>query len=341
MEALPLHPMVMKNTTIAILFLVAGAMVAPGAAAEAAAPVTRTLEFRKEMMEWRSYAGVWEERHYDETLTLSFASNGWGVFDYRGLMLPFAWKADGKGNIEGYDKKLGGRKVFDVTYVPEEDVMDCGFGTNKSQLGFTGRCAFKSEKLSDEVVRLLTEVQRPAPLSREEEFEQLKKSGDPRLMQVTNLGELMHPTRLLERRESIRTVDLEYPRVITDQDLIAPFLIQLYILYGAHEPYKIKKHMEMDPWVWSRKIKYDTPSPTNEIGIPREQAEKALCELNKEGIKASLFYHLYGSGRSSWREDGIYCYMRENERDKVMEIVRKYLIDERARYILVEKVPEY
>ena len=312
-----------------------------GLAAEAAAPVTRTLEFRKEMMEWRSYVGVWEERHYDETLTLSFASNGWGVFDYRGRMLPFAWKADGKGNIEGYDKKLGGRKVFDVTYVPEEDVMDCGFGTNKSQLGFTGRCAFKSEKLSDEVVRLLTEVQRPAPLSREEEFEQLKKSGDPRLMQVTNLGELMHPTRLLERRESIRTVDLEYPRVITDQDLIAPFLIQLYILYGAHEPYKIKKHMEMDPWVWSRKIKYDTPSPTNEIGIPREQAEKALCELNKEGIKASLFYHLYGSGRSSWREDGIYCYMRENERDKVMEIVRKYLIDERARYILVEKVPEY
>lgn len=98
--------------------------------------------------------------------------------------------------------------------------------------------------------------------------------------------------------------------------------------------------MEMDPWVWSRKIKYDTPSPTNEIGIPREQAEKALCELNKEGIKASLFYHLYGSGRSSWREDGIYCYMRENERDKVMEIVRKYLIDDRARYILVEKVPE-
>ena len=326
---------------IGILFLVAGLMGLPGLAAEAAAPMSRTLEFRKEMMEWRSYAGVWEERHYDETLTLSFASNGWGVFDYRGRMLPFAWKADGKGNIEGYDKKLGGRKVFDVTYVPDEDVMDCGFGTNKSQLGFTGRCAFKSEKLSDEVVRLLTEVQRPAPLSREEEFEQLKKSGDPRLMQVTNLGELMHPTRLLERRESIRTVDLEYPRVITDQDLIAPFLIQLYILYGAHEPYKIKKHMEMDPWVWSRKIKYDTPSPTNEIGIPREQAEKALCELNKEGIKASLFYHLYGSGRSSWREDGIYCYMRENERDKVMEIVRKYLIDDRARYILVEKVPEH
>ena len=150
---------------IGILFLAVGLMGLTGLAAEAAAPVSRTLEFRKEMMEWRSYAGVWEERHYDETLTLSFASNGWGVFDYRGQMLPFAWKADGKGNIEGYDKKSGGRKVFDVTYVPDEDVMDCGFGTNKSQLGFTGRCAFKSEKLSDEVVRLLTEVQRPAPLS--------------------------------------------------------------------------------------------------------------------------------------------------------------------------------
>ena len=340
MEALPLHPMVMKNTTIAILFLVAGAMVAPGAAAEAAAPLSRTLEFRKEMMEWRSYAGVWEERHYDETLTLSFASNGWGVFDYRGQMLPFAWKADGKGNIEGYDKKSGGRKVFDVTYVPDEDVMDCGFGTNKSQLGFTGRCAFKSEKLSDEVVRLLTEVQRPAPLSREEKFEQLKKSGDPRLMQVTNLGELMHPTRLLERRECIRTVDLEYPRVITDPCLVAPFLLQLKIIYGAHEPRRIKRHEELEPWVWARTMKHDRPSPTNEIGIPQEQVEKALEELNKEGIGAGWFYHQYGSGRSSWREDGIYCHMRENERDKVMEIVRKYLIDDRARYILVEKVPE-
>ena len=326
---------------IGILFLSVGLMGLTGLAAEAAAPVTRTLEFRKEMMEWRSYAGVWEERHYDETLTLSFASNGWGVFDYRGLMLPFAWKADGKGNIEGYDKKLGGRKVFDVTYVPEEDVMDCGFGTNKSQLGFTGRCAFKSEKLSDEVVRLLTEVQRPAPLSREEEFEQLKKSGDPRLKQVTNLGELMHPTRLLERRESIRTVDLEYPRVITDECLVTPFLLQLNILYGAHEPRRIKKHEELEPWVWARTMKCDRPSPANEIGIPQEQVEKALTELNKEGICADWFYHLYGSGRSSWREDGIYCYMRENERDKVMEIVRKYLIDDRARYILVEKVPEH
>ena len=87
-------------------------------------------------------------------------------------------------------------------------------------------------------------------------------------------------------------------------------------------------------------MKHDRPSPTNEIGIPQEQVEKALEELNKEGIGAGWFYHQYGSGRSSWREDGIYCHMRENERDKVMEIVRKYLIDERARYILVEKVPE-
>ena len=60
-----------------LLFLVAGLT---GFAAEPAVPMPRTLEFRKEMMEWRSYAGVWEARHYDETLTLSFASNGWGVF---------------------------------------------------------------------------------------------------------------------------------------------------------------------------------------------------------------------------------------------------------------------
>ena len=65
---------------IGILFLVAGLLGLTGLAAEAAAPVSRTLEFRREMMEWRSYAGVWEERHYDETLTLSFAANGWGVF---------------------------------------------------------------------------------------------------------------------------------------------------------------------------------------------------------------------------------------------------------------------
>ena len=99
MEALPLHPMVMKNTTIAILFLLAGAMVAPGAAAEAAAPVSRTLEFRKEMMRKNAYHGEWQEVHGDESFTLSFATNEVGVLAFRCTVLPFRWKSDGKGKL--------------------------------------------------------------------------------------------------------------------------------------------------------------------------------------------------------------------------------------------------
>ena len=95
MEALPLHPMVMKNTTIAILFLLAGAMVAPGAAAEAAAPVTRTLEFRREMMRKNAYLGEWQEVHGDVAFTLSFVTNGLGVFRYRDSALPFRWSSNG------------------------------------------------------------------------------------------------------------------------------------------------------------------------------------------------------------------------------------------------------
>ena len=50
-----------------LLFLVAGLT---GLAAEAAAPVSRTLEFRREMMRKNAYLGEWQEVHGDVAFTL-------------------------------------------------------------------------------------------------------------------------------------------------------------------------------------------------------------------------------------------------------------------------------
>ena len=60
---------------IGILFLAVGLMGLTGLAAEAAAPVSRTLEFRREMMRKNAYLGEWQEVHGDESFTLSFATN--------------------------------------------------------------------------------------------------------------------------------------------------------------------------------------------------------------------------------------------------------------------------
>ena len=84
---------------IGILFLVAGLMGLPGLAAEAAAPVSRTLEFRREMMRKNAYLGEWQEVHGDESFTLSFATNEVGVLAFRCTVLPFRWKSDGKGKL--------------------------------------------------------------------------------------------------------------------------------------------------------------------------------------------------------------------------------------------------
>ena len=84
---------------IGILFLVAGLLGMTGLAAEAAAPLSRTLEFRREMMRKNAYLGEWQEVHGVVAFTLSFVTNGLGVFRYRDSSLPFRWSSNGKGKI--------------------------------------------------------------------------------------------------------------------------------------------------------------------------------------------------------------------------------------------------
>lgn len=311
------------------------------AVATAANLCGRPLEMANDIRSCNRYEGMWEERCNDMTLRISFTTNNWGVFEYRGRMLPFVWSADSAGKIKCFDKPDGGRQVLDLTYIPDEDLIDCGFGTNRSELGFTGRCAFKSYDLSDDVIKALKSAEQPAPMTREGRFEELKKSADSRLQKVTNLSELINPSRLLERRECLETVDLEYPRIITDEGPLMPMVFPIYVFYGAYEPNPIKGHALQDPIAWRRSMKRERASKANDIGVSQKEADAALAELTAAGIKAYLFYNEYGEGKVYWREDGLCCIINESQHEKAVDILSRHFLDKRPRCVFVKQVEKF
>ena len=311
----------MKFTFLSLAIVLANACLA-------ARPVVET----ERMMKENAYQGVWLEKHHDEALKVAFSTNGWMIVDYRGLQQLFRWKSNGKGLIELAPGEKPEKTVMKLKYLPKQDIMDCGFEGKTTQLDFTGLLAFKSTELSKEHADALREATAKHERYREERFERLKKSADPRLRRVENLNDVLDPNWLFQNKFSVKTVDLEYPQVITTK-LLSENCIFIDIFYGAHEKNRIRGHEIHNFRTCASKS--GMAEEENEIGIPRAEARKALCELVSQGIDAEAYYCVYGSN-GEWREDAISCCVSRNNRDKAARILQQYFGGEKARCVLIE-----
>lgn len=296
----------------------------------AARPVVETERMKKE----NAYEGVWLEKHHDEALKVAFSTNGWMIVDYRGLQQLFRWKSNGKGLIELAPGEKPEKTVMKLKYLPKQDIMDCGFEGKTTQLDFTGLLAFKSTELSKEHADALREATAKHERYREERFERLKKSGDPRLKCVTNLIEQINPNRLLQDRLCIETVDLNYPQIRTGC-LVSDNFIFITVIYGAHENRQIELH-EIHKANGVR-LTAAAPYIENEVGIPRAVAKRAMSELADTGTNVSMLYWQYGEGKSVWYEEGIDFFVRKENYDKTAEVLSRYFSDSRPRYIMIDQ----
>ena len=308
--------------------ILAIAVLSSALALEAARPIAET----ERMMKENAYQGTWLEKHHGEALKVAFATNGWMVMDYRGCPQLFKWKSNGKGLIELAPGEKPEKIVMKFKYLPKQDIMDCGFEGKTTQIDFTGRLAFKSTELAAEHAEALREATVQHERYREERFERLKKSGDPRLRRVENLKDVLDPNWLAKNRVWVETVDLEYPRVVTC-NLMSDNFVALDLYYGAHENKRLKVH-EIDDGDW-HKIEYKMPDVENEIGVPRAKVEKALQELTAAGVNTKIFCRHYGEGE--WWEEAFSCYVYREDRNKVADVLSRYFAGDRMRYIRVEK----
>ena len=285
------------------------------------------------MMKENVYQGVWLEKHHDEALKVAFSTNGWMIVDYRGCPQLFKWKSNGKGLIELAPGEMPEKTVMKFKYLPKEDIMDCGFEGKKTQLDFTGRLAFKSTGLSAEHAEALREATVQHERYREERFERLKKSGDPRLKRVENLKDVLDPNWLARNRVWVETVDLEYPQIISCKGITDQFSF-INVFYGARGFNKVRKHEFYEPL----NQQYKLPQKEIDVGFSREIAEKAKTELEETGSDPDWFYCEYGEGNKRWQEEGLCVYFGKSNRDKVGEILARYFSADRPRYVLINKL---
>ena len=295
-----------------------------------ARPVVET----ERMMKENAYHGVWLETHHDEALKVAFSTNGWMIVDYRGCPQLFRWKSNGKGLIELAPGEKPEKTVMKLKYLPKQDIMDCGFEGKKTQLDFTGRLAFKSTELSAEHAEALREATAKHERYREERFERLKKSGDPRLKRVDNLKDVLDPNWLTENRACVETVDLEYPQVITSKVFSDAFVF-IDVVYGAYGTKLVKKHEIYDPLRFS--WKHEMPPDETEAGFSRAVAQLAKAELEKAGAEVNMFCCQYGSGAKKWHEEGLSCFVERERREKVAEILSRYFSRDSHRYVYIGK----
>ena len=301
-------------------------------ALEAARPVVET----ERMMKENAYQGVWLEKHHDEALKVAFSTNGWVIVDYRGCPQLFKWKSNGKGLIELAPGEKPEKTVMKFRYLPKEDIMDCGFEGKKTRLDFTGRLAFKSAELSAEHAEALREATVQHERYREERFERLKKSGDPRLKRVENLKDVLDPNWLARNRVWVETVDLEYPQIISSEGITDKFAF-IRVIYGARGINRAKKHELYDPMRFS--TRYDLPDEEIERGLPQSTIRQVKKELEEAGaIKVSLFSCEHGEGSLQWQEDGFTCYFGKAYWNTVAQILKRYISRDQPRYIYADKL---
>ena len=308
--------------------ILAIAVLSSALALEAARPVAET----ERMMKDNAYQGVWLETHHDEALKVAFSTNGWMIVDYRGCPQLFRWKSNGKGLVELAPGEKPEKTVMKLKYLPKQDIMDCGFEGKTTQLDFTGRLAFKSTELAAEHAEALREATARHERYREERFERLKMSGDPRLRCVENLKNILDPDWLVRNTVWAETVDLEYPRIVIGDVMTDDFMV-MDLYYGAYESKRIALH-EIDNGDW-HKIEYKLPQKENNIGIPRARVKMALQELLEAGVKTKMFCRYFGEGE--WWEEAFTCYVHRKDRGKVAEVFSRYFAGDHSRYVWVDK----
>ena len=334
---------------IGILFLAVGLMGLTGLAAEAAAPVSRTLEFRKEMMRKNAYLGEWQEVHGDVAFTLSFATNEVGVLAFRCTVLPFRWKSDGKGKLRlFFEDALLLKETPALTYDPKTDTIDAAFAGMKCEDKFEGILKFKSLEYSSWVEPVLTEFTKPKPvrrpdytINRAERYAKMVESNDPELKTINDWHEIMALEEIVNRSVRWETVDLEYPRIDISRFWLLPETLEIGIAFriGGKVP------TADDNASWEGRIREDEESETcgPELKAAADGLNEFVEEIKKRMEIPGIYTIDYGNGKDAWNEGRVHFFVDKNDPKGIIPLLMDTILKKckLPRHCIVKQVPTY
>ena len=334
---------------IGILFLAVGLMGLTGLAAEAAAPVSRTLEFRREMMRKNAYLGEWQEVHGDVAFTLSFATNEVGVLAFRCTVLPFRWKSDGKGKLRlFFEDALLLKETPALTYDPKTDTIDAAFGGVKCEDKFDGILKFRSLEYSSWVEPVLTEFTKPKPvrrpdytINRAERYAKMVESNDPELKTINDWHEIMALEEIVNRSVRWETVDLEYPRIDISRFWLLPETIEMRVTYLIRG--KVPS-AEKDV-LWEGRIREES-NPTScsrELKAVAKGMNEFVEELKRLKVNFGLDRIEYGAGKDAWEESCLGFFVKKGDPNKLIPLLMDTVLKncKMPRQYFVRRVPTY
>ena len=289
--------------------------------------------------------GEWSEKRYTERMSLSFSTNGLGVFYYRGRTVRYSWTLDGDGSVslKAVDHP-NAPSLPPVSYDAVKNVIDLKLDKETKDLGFTGKLRFASKDLHP-IIQQMVDAPLPKPpqrIDRQKAFERLLAEKPWGFHRVDSLLEELDPLRRNERKTWFETVDGEYPRIEPGrrQEMHANEM-SAFIVHGRYEADRSVEHIEME---YGRRDRDCNPEdPPCQTGLPKAQVESMCAELKKEGIYCAKGSYDIGSGKAYWREDYAYVAVEEPRYEAFCRIMQKYFPESicAPRYIQEKRISDY
>ena len=289
--------------------------------------------------------GEWSEKRYTERMSLSFSTNGLGVFYYRGRTVRYSWTLDGDGSVSLKAVDLpNAPSLPPVSYDAVKNVIDLKLDKETKDLGFTGKLRFASKDLHP-IIQQMVDAPLPKPpqrIDRQKAFERLLAEKPWGFHRVDSLLEELDPLRRNERKTWFETVDGEYPRIcVARYGEMIDTRTTVYIVHGRYETDRSAEHVEMEG---ERRCRDPRPDdPPCQIGLTKDQVASLYAELKEEGMYCVGRADDIGKGSAYWREDSLYVTIREKEYGGFCRIMRKYFPNsiKAPRYIQEQRVDRY
>ena len=291
----------------------------------------RTEQSCREMMQANAYQGTWKETVALESLSLSFATNGTGILNYRGNELMFGWASNGRGKID-YELQLGGPSTFDgsLRYDPKSDTMRMDLKRDK--VGFKGVLKF----LSRNIPVSLYPPEEVVTVSQKKRLQKLLQIGDERVKVMASAEAFPDFAEIEKRNLRWGTIDDEYPRILIERHVVVTNFIDMTIVFGYHEKFRGKSVRNA---VGGRA----RPAQPGDGRMDNPEGAKAMrrfSELCQEyWLEQSRYCIEYGFGVSAWQEESTQLLVTKSEFKQFTACLKEFLTEcsKFPRYYAVEE----
>ena len=267
-------------------------------------PSARPRDEAERIMRENDYEGEWVEEHVGETAKFILAKDHTGEYRYRGKSTAIRWSSDGSGRIKVKGKQGDEScEMPSVTYDPEADALDLGFGGRTTGLGFTGMLAFKSRQVSvKKAARNESCGQWVDDPDRNARFDKMVKENDPSLVRLDSPQDFPTVEEILKKDLIVEIVDKDYPYFKVGGALNQISYLDMRIAFARYD----SKGVTDANRTWRTYFNHHGSVLRNRTaGTSDDEVTRFEQKLKDSEIPYSRYRDEYGKGASYWYEDNV------------------------------------